>query len=104
MGIFNLSPSVDLMDGRQYMLDSISVYSLRDLVDAVSGSLLPFLYYVMEKFIVHVSKTCEVCRIRGLYSPLFSHEHSQMQIKTEIGLIFFYTYTQVHYQVRHLLI
>ncbi len=48
------------MDGRQYMLDSVDVYSLRDLVDAISGSLLPFLYKIMESFLQHVQKQCTV--------------------------------------------
>ena len=58
----NKETLLNLMDGRQYMLDSLDVYSLRDLIDAISGSLLPFMYNIMEKFIAHVTKTCMVCQ------------------------------------------
>jgi len=63
----NKETLLNLMDGRQYMLDSLNVYSLRDLIDALSGSLLPFMYNIMEKFIAHVTKTCMTCKGKGFY-------------------------------------
>lgn len=66
----NKESLLNIMDGRQYMLDNVDSYSMRDLIDAINGSLLPFLYTIMEKFIIHVTKTCTVCSYHRLFLVL----------------------------------
>lgn len=51
---------LEFMEGSAYLLEDRYLFSLTDLVAACQGRLLPFLYKVMEQYLTHITKDCQV--------------------------------------------
>lgn len=54
-----------VVQSRLHLLQQLHVYSLKDLMEVRTGVLLPFMYKLMEQFIVHVTRQCPLCRGQG---------------------------------------
>lgn len=52
--------SVLQLKNRQHFVDSANIYSLEDLIDVNSGSLLPFLTKIHSLFLTHIKSDCQV--------------------------------------------
>jgi hypothetical protein len=63
---------ISLLGDRSYMLDSSFAYSLADLVNA--KDVLTLLYQISEKYILHITKTCETCKGKGFICELCNSE------------------------------
>lgn len=73
---------LELLVDRQYLLESVHNYSLRDLM--VYKDLLSFVYTIMEKYILHV-KSCETCKGKGYYCQICKSD--QVLFPFELKLI-----------------
>jgi len=59
---------IALLGNKKYLLDSVNIFCLRDLLDA--KTVLQFLYQVKEKYLLHITKTCETCKGKGSYCEI----------------------------------
>lgn len=50
---------------KQHFVDSDNIYSLQDLIDINSGSLLAFLTKTHSVFFTHIKEECELCEAKG---------------------------------------
>eukprot|EP01114_Cavostelium_apophysatum_P015360 TRINITY_DN4159_c0_g2_i1.p1 TRINITY_DN4159_c0_g2~~TRINITY_DN4159_c0_g2_i1.p1 ORF type:complete len:836 (+),score=150.92 TRINITY_DN4159_c0_g2_i1:187-2694(+) len=53
---------------RDYMMTSMHIFSLRDLVDC--KNVLKSLYDTMEKYILHITQNCETCKGKGFFCEI----------------------------------
>eukprot|EP01119_Soliformovum_irregulare_P016648 TRINITY_DN4858_c1_g2_i1.p1 TRINITY_DN4858_c1_g2~~TRINITY_DN4858_c1_g2_i1.p1 ORF type:complete len:302 (-),score=109.29 TRINITY_DN4858_c1_g2_i1:35-913(-) len=64
----NADRLIEKLAGREHLLESIHVYSLKDLSE--TKKLLENLYHVMGTYISHVTKSCETCRGKGNFCEI----------------------------------
>ncbi|XP_035222934.1 differentially expressed in FDCP 8 homolog B-like isoform X1 [Stegodyphus dumicola] len=55
---------------RQHFVESADIYSLQDLIDVSSGSLLTYLEKIHAMFIQHITQQCQGCRGKGFICEL----------------------------------
>jgi len=55
---------------RQHFVESADIYSLQDLIDASSGSLVNYLEKIHATFITHITLQCQGCRGKGFNCEL----------------------------------
>ncbi|GAB1597672.1 differentially expressed in FDCP 8 homolog B-like isoform X1 [Argonauta hians] len=54
-----------LLQKRQHFVENSNMYSLQDLIDAESQILLPELTDIVNRFLKHIKKDCQLCRAKG---------------------------------------
>lgn len=50
---------------RHHLIDTTYMYSLQDLVDVHSGELPMFLQGIVDMFIMHIKRDCQICKGQG---------------------------------------
>jgi len=50
------------LDDKQHFVETSYMYSLQDLIDVNSGTMLKFLETIHTAFLVHIKEDCEVTR------------------------------------------
>ncbi|XP_029640714.1 differentially expressed in FDCP 8 homolog B isoform X1 [Octopus sinensis] len=54
-----------LLQKRQHFVENSNMFSLQDLIDADSQILLPELTEIVNSFLKHIKKACQLCRAKG---------------------------------------
>ncbi|XP_065341190.1 differentially expressed in FDCP 8 homolog A isoform X2 [Cloeon dipterum] len=61
------------LGSRQHFVENAHSYSMQDLIDINSGTMLPFVNQIHDSFAKHIKKDCKVCHGRGFLCE-FCHD------------------------------
>lgn len=59
---------LDQLGNRKYLLDSVHVFSTKDLIEC--KALMSFIMNIMEAYVIHITEKCETCKGKGFYCEI----------------------------------
>ncbi|XP_059475079.1 differentially expressed in FDCP 8 homolog A isoform X2 [Neocloeon triangulifer] len=63
---------------KQHLIENAHSYSLQDLIDIYSGTMLPYINQIHESFSKHIKEDCKVCFGRGFVCELCNSKKVQV--------------------------